>query len=215
MAGASMAWLLNFWQARFTNPRDRIIGAFLVGGIIGAGLVYSGLLFFSFLEPDGQAKTTESIGRSLPTHISIPSVKIEADFEAPLGVDDERKMTVPKGFDTVGWYEYSPTPGELGPSVVLGHVDSQSGPEVFHPLKDIEKGDSIVIKREDGSQAAFVVYEIEYYFQSRFPTGDVFGNVERPEIRLITCAGVFNKGTHQYSHNLVVYGYLADFTPNP
>lgn len=194
--------------------RSKLCAAFIAGAMVGACLVLaiSSWYFKDRIEPITAALAIEKVERSIPVHISVPSVGIEADFEEPLGIDPKGEMTVPKGFDTVGWYRYSPTPGELGPAVVLGHVDSQAGPEVFHPLKDIKDNDLIKITREDGSVAVFSVYEVDYYSQRKFPSDKVYGDTKLPELRLITCAGIFNKGSHRYSHNLVVYARLLEFS---
>lgn len=150
------------------------------------------------------------LGTSKPTHIRIPKINVTADFEKPLGLTLDGEVAVPEAYDTVGYYKYGPTPGELGPAVVLGHVDSVAGPAVFYSLGQLEVGDEIDIDREDGTTATFLVTKLERHPQSGFPTEEVYGNINYAGLRLITCSGIFNKGAQRYSHNLIVFAELKE-----
>ena len=199
----------------FPHLKEPIIVAFIVGLLLGGALVYAanGQGYLNFLSAFSAGELEDAslrLPHSLPLSIRVPAVGIDAKFEAPVALDSFGRMEVPKGYDTVAWYEFAPTPGELGPSVVLGHVDSETGPKVFHPLKDVKEGDTIEITREDGSVAVFSAYKIKYYRQTKFPMKDVFGDTNEAEIRLITCSGIFDHATYRYSHNLVVYGRLIE-----
>ena len=143
-----------------------------------------------------------------PVSLEIPALSLSVPFSAPLGLAASGEIAVPEDYDSVGWYEYSPTPGELGPAVVLGHVDSVSGPAVFFSLGQLQPGDEITITREDGSRARFAVEALERYEQSDFPTEKVYGNIDHAGLRLITCSGIFERGAARYTHNLVVYARL-------
>ena len=180
--------------------------------IVAIGFIYS------HQEPNQQVPVTEQtaplttetqIVHPKPTHIRIPAIGVDADFEEPLGVDANQEVEVPKSFDTVGWYKYGPVPGELGPSVVLGHVDSRlGGPEVFYYLRDLTKGDRIEIDREDGSTVVFEVTRLETVSQAAFPSEEVYGNINFAGLRLITCTGTYDHGTRRYDHNLIVFAKL-------
>ncbi len=146
---------------------------------------------------------------STPVRLRIPRIELDVPFVAPLGLAQNGEVEVPTSFTEVGWYKYSPTPGELGPSVVLGHVDSVSGPAVFYSLGQVEVGDEILVEREDASIARFVVERLERYEQVEFPTESVYGNIDHAGIRLITCSGTFDRDRDRYTHNLVVYGRLV------
>jgi sortase (surface protein transpeptidase) len=146
--------------------------------------------------------------RHLPTRLVIPKLSLSAPFEAPLGLNEDGTVEVPVSYDTVGWYRHGATPGESGTSVVLGHVDSKSGPAVFYSLGQLLPGDEINVTRDDGSIATFVVRALERYSQADFPTERVYGNVEGSELRLVTCSGVYDRSIKRYSHNLVVYAVL-------
>lgn len=147
---------------------------------------------------------------SNPTKLRIPSLSIETEFEEPLGLNQDQTIQVPKSYDEVGWYQYGPTPGELGPAVILGHVDSYEGPAVFFSIGQLEPGDTIEIERTDGTTATFEVTALERYEQSGFPTELVYGDLNFAGLRLITCSGTYNHGTLRYSHNLVVFAKLVE-----
>ncbi len=146
--------------------------------------------------------------KSKPLQIRIPKINVVADFEAPLGLNKDGEVAVPDAYDTVGYYKYGPTPGELGPAVILGHVDSIHGPAIFYSLGQLDVGDEIDIDREDGTTATFIVTNLERHPQSGFPTEEVYGNINYAGLRLITCSGIFNKGAQRYSHNLIVFAEL-------
>lgn len=147
---------------------------------------------------------------SAPVHIRIPKINVDARFEAPLGIGKDSAIEVPKAFDMVGWYKYGPTPGEQGPAVVVGHVDSFNGPEVFFRLRHLSPGDRIEIDREDGSVALFMVTRIMQAEQDSFPTEEVYGDIDHAGLRLVTCSGNFDQGTFRYSHNLIVFARLIE-----
>jgi LPXTG-site transpeptidase (sortase) family protein len=147
---------------------------------------------------------------AVPSVLSIPKLKLETTFEEPLGLNSDGTAAVPESYTKVGWYKNGPTPGELGPAVILGHVDSFEGPAVFFSLGQLEVGDDIFVTREDGSTAHFVVSEVERNQQSEFPTVKVYGNLNYAGLRLITCTGTFVKGEQRYTHNLIVYAKLVE-----
>jgi sortase (surface protein transpeptidase) len=150
------------------------------------------------------------LSESLPTRLRIPKISVDTTFVEPLGLAQSGEVAVPDSDTEVGWYQYSPTPGELGPAVVLGHVDSYTGPAVFFYLGQVEPGDDIYIDREDGSTAHFVVEALERPKQSEFPTARVYGNLNYAGLRLITCSGIYERGKQRYTHNLVVYAKLVE-----
>jgi sortase (surface protein transpeptidase) len=151
----------------------------------------------------------QPLARSMPVQLRIQKINVDTSFEAPLALNADQTVSVPDAYDTVGWYVNGATPGEVGPSVILGHVDSYEGPAVFYSLGQLQKGDRIEIDRADGTTAVFIVDELIRYNQDDFPTERVYGPTDKPELRLVTCTGVFNAGKQRYSHNLVVYGSFA------
>lgn len=191
----------------------RLVLVLLLGIVVGASVTYAALSFRIAEAPYGEI--TEDIetvlyARSAPTLLRIPKLALEASFESPLGLNDDGTVEVPNTYTKVGWYKHGATPGEVGPAVILGHVDSVDGPAVFYSLGKLEKGDTVEVTREDGTVATFVVDETVRYAQDDFPTERVYGATEGRALRLVTCTGTFNKGTQRYSHNLVVYATLKD-----
>jgi len=148
--------------------------------------------------------------KAIPKRLQIPAAAIDTTFEKSLGLDDNGAIEVPDSYDEVGWYEYGPTPGELGPAVILGHVDSYEGPAVFFRLGQVSVGDEIIIDRADGTIARFEVTALERHLQSGFPTALVYGDIDHAGLRLITCSGVFIRGQQQYTHNLIVFAKLVE-----
>jgi sortase (surface protein transpeptidase) len=140
-----------------------------------------------------------------PTRVSVPAIGIEVAVE-PLGLRPSGAVDVPRRFDTVGWYVGSAVPGAAGPTVLLGHVDSHTGPAVFYRLGALRPGDSVTVARADAALARFVVDRVGEFPKSSFPTAAVYGPTSRPELRMVTCAGP----SHGHYHdNLVVFAHLA------
>jgi sortase (surface protein transpeptidase) len=144
-----------------------------------------------------------ALQRSTPLSLNIPALGLEASVTG-VGQNSDGSMEIP-GPNDVGWYTLGPSPGELGPAIIVGHVDYVTGPAIFWKLRDIEPGNQISVNRGDGSTVKFSVEKVATYDQNNFPTDEVYGNLDYPGLRLITCDGDFNYLTHHYSHNLVVY----------
>ena len=145
---------------------------------------------------------------SLPVSVTIPAIELHSSL-IQLGLNADGTMQVPQDWDQAGWFQHGPTPGELGPAVLAGHVDSESGPAVFYRLRALEAGDTVEITREDGTTAVFAVTKIDQYPKDDFPTWDVYGNLDHAGLRLITCGGDFDAHTDHYRDNLVVYAELS------
>ncbi len=155
------------------------------------------------------ATTTSPFARSMPVSIRIPKINVDTTFETPLGLNEDQSVEVPKSYTKVGWYGLGASPGENGPAVILGHVDSFEGPAVFFSLGQLTQGDKILITRADGTEVTFEVDYFVRYAQEEFPTELVYGVLPYPALRLITCTGTFIKGEQRYTHNLVVYAKMV------
>lgn len=153
------------------------------------------------------SQTTRSMSRAEPTRLRIEVLGIDAPFIS-LGLKPDGSMETPSKGTTVGWYTYAPTPGEIGPAIVAGHVDTKAGPAIFARLNKLKPGEKFEVYRADGSIAVFQVNEVKQYAQQNFPTEEVYGNIDYAGIRLITCGGTFSQTTKRYSHNTVVFGSL-------
>lgn len=166
--------------------------------------------------PGPSAQGPAPMAESAPASLSIPSIGAQSKV-IRLGLDTDGALEVPPGEpgSPAGWYEHSPTPGELGPAVFLGHVNAEGGgPGIFADLRRLTSGDWIEIAREDGSVAVFAVQAAEQYAKDAFPTQKVYGNTKGPELRLITCDG-FDPKTGTFDDNYVVYASLVPQVPSP
>lgn len=196
---------------------DRLFsGALVTAGCIGMLTVLAPVFF---PEPDIQSSRVSAtpqayvkqagLSRSIPTYLEIPDIQLSTAL-IELGKNDDGSLQVPEVYDVAGWYKFSPTPGEVGPSVIAGHVDNYLGPAVFFYLKDLQPGQRISVTREDRTVVNFRVDKVELFEQQAFPTKEVYGNIDHPGLRLITCGGTYNVLTGHYSHNTVVYASLAE-----
>ncbi|HIW98964.1 MAG TPA: class F sortase [Candidatus Nesterenkonia stercoripullorum] len=161
-------------------------------------------------EPDDAPSPEDTLDASPPASFSIDSIGAGSEL-LHLGLREDDTLEVPPGDpgSPASWFTGSPTPGEAGPSVLLGHVDDSAGdPGVFADLPQLEPGDSIEVTREDGSEVVFEVTKAEQYGKDDFPTLQVYGNTEGPELRLITCDG-YNPDTGEYEDNYVVYAEIS------
>jgi len=144
-----------------------------------------------------------------PAVIRIPRLDVEAPI-IPLGLQEDGSIEVPEDPDQAGWWLGGPEPGEPGPAVILGHVDSQEeGPAVFFYLQYLETGDEIHIDRVDGSTITYVVESTERHHKDVFPTDAVYGPTEQPTLRLVTCGGDFDFDVRTYEDNVIVFASLA------
>jgi hypothetical protein len=145
-----------------------------------------------------------------PVRLDIPAINVTSVIE-PLGLNADKTVQVPPlgRISYAGWYKYSPSPGQLGPSIILGHIDSaQYGPGVFFRLGALRQRDLISITRADHTVAVFEVERVVEYPKSHFPTLEVYGNTDHAALRLITCGGKFDLSAHSYEDNIVAYASL-------
>lgn len=144
-----------------------------------------------------------------PAVIRIPRLGVEASI-IPLGLQEDGSIEIPENPDEAGWWLGGPEPGETGPAVILGHVDSQEeGPAVFFDLRYMKAGDEIHIDRVDGSTVSYVVDFLESHDKDEFPTDAVYGPTEQPTLRLVTCGGDFDFNVRTYEENVIVFASLA------
>ncbi|WP_231935234.1 class F sortase [Micromonospora viridifaciens] len=148
---------------------------------------------------------------SPPTDITISKLDLRAPVHR-VGIAPDGSIAVPEleKAGEAGWYDQGPTPGQYGPAVIVGHVDTTTGPAVFHNLRKLDDGDRVEVTREDHSVAVFEVTSVERYDKERLPADQVYGDFSRPNLRLITCGGRWVGGATGYADNLVVYASLVD-----
>jgi len=153
------------------------------------------------------------VAASVPSRIDIPAIDVHSAV-IPIGQTADGTLAAPRGpnIDKAAWYEGSPTPGQDGPSVIEGHIDSVNGPSVFFKLGALRPGDTVRVTREDKSVATFAVNAVRSYpTDAAFPTEVVYGgDLGRPTLRLITCSN-FDDSTGHYRGNTVVYAHRTAF----
>lgn len=142
-----------------------------------------------------------------PVRLEIPSIGVDAAMVGlSLGTGDPE---VPSRWQDAGWYETTRNPGEIGPAVIAGHIDSKAGPAVFFRLRELANGDEVIVHGADGQSRTFVVEDSGQYPKTDLPD-EVFGfGQARPELRLITCGGSFDSEVGHYVDNLVVYAHAS------
>jgi Sortase domain len=158
----------------------------------------------------GAAVAVTPLARSTPVRLLIPAIGVNSRLMR-LGLQADGSVEVPPNAFPAGWYTKAPTPGELGPAIILGHVH-WNGPGVFYDLQKVKPGDQIVVTRADGSKPAFRITRIAAFRKVQFPTKLVYGDIDHAGLRLITCGG-FDSRARQYEDNIVVFADLIAPTP--
>jgi sortase (surface protein transpeptidase) len=155
------------------------------------------------------ATSRELVRRSPPpVRIKIPAIGVSSAL-VRLGLNQDGTMQVPDDYGVAGWFTGGPAPGETGPAVIAGHVDSRSGPAIFYRLGALRHGDAIDVIRADGTTVRFIADNVVRYPKRAFPTQAVFGPVPDPVLRLITCGGRFDRARDSYVDNVIVTAHLA------
>ncbi|MEU0004772.1 class F sortase [Streptomyces sp. NPDC006314] len=147
--------------------------------------------------------------RSRPTSFRIPSLGVDAPITG-IRLDRGQQLETPPVDKPklVGWYQGGPTPGESGTAVAVGHRDTTTGRAVFAALPQIKPGKPIEVKRADGRTAVYTVDRLQVFDKAGFPDKEVYGPTRRPELRVITCGGLFSRRTG-YTSNVVVFAHLT------
>lgn len=142
-----------------------------------------------------------------PTRLRIASLGVDTGLET-LTIDPKGELQSPKVYGEAGWFAAGTAPGDPGPAVLAGHVDSRTGPAVFYKLHELKNGDRVEVQR-GGAWLTFTVTAREHYAKAKFPSARVYGPTPLPELRLITCGGEFDAARHSYRDNVVVYAVLS------
>ena len=142
-----------------------------------------------------------------PKVVSVAALDISARLK-PLHLDAKGRLSPPK-YGVAGWYADGPEPGEPGPAVIAGHLDSETGPDVFFKLGQAQRGQRVRVVLADGTRLAFRIAKVEQFSRRNFPTKRVYGATKDPVLRLITCGGDYDHAAGHYKDNLVVFADLA------
>ncbi len=147
-----------------------------------------------------------------PASIWINSISTGSEL-IDLGLNQDGALEVPTDFGIAGWWKGGPRPGDPGPAVITGHLDSTKGPGVFAKLGRVKPGDEVTVRRNDGVKLTFVVTRIDRYPKRAFPTRTVYGPTDGAELRVITCGGGFDRTAASYTSNIVVFAKLVGPVP--
>ncbi len=152
-----------------------------------------------------------ALGRSLPVALTIPAIGVTSTI-GEVGLAPDGSIEVPAvgpDYDRAAWYRYSPTPGERGPAVIEGHLDSPTGaPSVFYRLAEVAPGTQLELARADGKTLTYAVTEVARYAKAAFPTSAVYGDLDHSGLRLLTCGGALDEAGN-YRDNVVVFATLV------
>ncbi|MGW3667143.1 class F sortase [Streptomyces sp. NPDC005141] len=160
--------------------------------------------------PSAVREDGKHLPRAEPIRLLIPKILVDAPF-TDLVIDDAGRLQPPPANDTnlVGWYAKGVSPGEKGAAIIAGHVDTKTSAAVFAGLSDLEKGDKFSVQRSDGRTASFVVDSAETFAKEDFPDKRVYADTSDAQVRLITCAGTYDRSVKDYTDNLVVFAHLV------
>ncbi|GAB3858158.1 class F sortase [Dactylosporangium cerinum] len=159
------------------------------------------------LDPGTLAASTQDGADAPPTRLRITSLGVDTSLET-LTIDPAGQLQSPKVYEEAGWFAAGTAPGDPGPAVLAGHVDSRTGPAVFYKLHELKAGDRVEVQR-GGAWLTFTVTAREHYAKAKFPSDRVYGPTPLAELRLITCGGEFDAARHSYRDNVVVYAVLS------
>jgi hypothetical protein len=202
--------------------RRPLAAAVLLGGALVVAVTVAGLLMLTGRPGDqpGPASAAphgltplgspaplprpRSLTAPPPVALRIPAIGVHTRL-IRLGVTRQGTLQVPASTSVAGWYTRSPRPGEIGSSIIAGHIDSHLGPGIFYRLRELRPGNRIYVRQADGKLATFRVTAVHEYTKAHFPTARVYGPAPDAELHLITCGGTFDYATHSYLSNVVVY----------
>ncbi len=139
-----------------------------------------------------------------PKALEIPSIGVKSDL-LRLGIAPDGTAQVPGDPQRAGWFSGGARPGDEGPAVILGHIDSRTGPAVFYRLRELVPGAKVTVDTASGGRVAFTVDRVQQVAKNAFPTGEVYGPAFGRQLRLITCGGSFDQSKGHYRDNVIVY----------
>jgi hypothetical protein len=207
-------------QARSAGSfRARVAGVagilLIVGGVAAVGVVvavqrHAPQPVLAAAGATGPAARGPSLRRSLPVSVDIPAIGVDSKL-LHLGVNSDGTIRVPSLYSSpseAAWFKYSAAPGQIGASVIEGHLDGYHGPAVFFRLGALRPGDRIDVTLADGVTAIFRVTGVRQYLKSRFPARAVYGATDYAALHLVTCGGAFDYTTGHYLSSTVVFASL-------
>jgi len=196
-------------MTRIGRHRTPVAAAVLAILLAGCGAPTVTTALTTVPGPSLATEAPQGLARSEPSTVDIPSIGAHSTL-VPLGLNPDQTVQAPPVATPMqaGWYQYSPAPGEIGPAVLLGHVDGNKKPGIFYRLHELGIGDQIRIVRQDGIAINFRVWRKDQASKDSFPTEAVYGDTTEPELRLITCGGSFDRSTRNYRDNVIVFATM-------
>jgi len=159
------------------------------------------------IDPSQSAhKNKKTLPYSTPISIRIPSIDVKSDI-MQLDKKSDGSLEVPlgKNINKTGWYKNSPTPGQVGASIITGHLDQYDGsPSSFFRLGEVKAGATIHVQRKNGDTVSFVVTDKQKVYKNNFPTDKIYNNPSSPTLHLITCGGAYDTNLNDYDSNIIV-----------
>ena len=164
------------------------------------------------------------LARSVPVEVKIPSIGVDARIMQVY--DPGGQLQAPPlsgaGASEVGWWagvpgnpQQSYSPGQAGPAVLVGHINSSAiGDLVFAHLTSLKAGQQVMVTLAGGQQVTFVMQSLQEISKAEWAGGDalarqttqkVYGPTSVPSLRLITCGGAFDSSTGHYVDNVIAY----------
>jgi len=166
--------------------------------------------------PGGTARPSIGVDpvapRPAPVALRIPAIGVDVSLST-LGLNADHTVQVPTDFQQAGWFGLGPSPGQTGSAVILGHVDSYTGPAVFFQIRTLRAGDQVNVSLADGAIAHFRVSAVAMYAKDQFPAQQVYAPHGGSALQLVTCGGTFDTHTRSYLSNIVAYTTLVATTP--
>jgi LPXTG-site transpeptidase (sortase) family protein len=154
--------------------------------------------------PARQVRATAVDPGLVPVDLEIPAIGVSSSL-VKLGIAKNGTIEVPANAQRAGWLTAGPAPGERGPAVIAGHLDTRTGPAIFARLDKLHAGDTVRVRQTNGQTVTFTVDGSERVAKNKFPTAEVYGPVPGPVLRLITCGGTIDPATGHYRDNVIVY----------
>ncbi|WP_406108299.1 class F sortase [Micromonospora globbae] len=187
---------------------------FVLAGVFATGAGLGRTVPLEWASSSGDRSSREEgdgLRASRPVRLVVPAIEVSAPV-APVGQARDGSIAVPplERHNETGWYDRGPTPGEPGPAVIVGHVDTREGPSVFYDLGKLKAGDTVEVTRADRSVLTFRIDSVERFPKDRLPADRVYGRDGPPQLVLITCGGDFVGGRTGYADNVIAFASLAD-----
>jgi Sortase domain len=225
--------VISWPQSEFAPPpaapgslRARVAGLagalLIIGGVAAVGVAVSAQEHAPQPAPaaagaTGSSGRGPSLRRSFPVSVRIPAIAVSSALMR-LGVKSDGTIQVPPLYgrpSEAAWFKYSATPGQIGTSVIEGHVDNYDGPAVFFRLGALRPGDRVDVTLADGVTAVFRVTGVRQYLKASYPANTIYRAARHAALRLITCGGAFDRGTGQYLSSTVVFASLVSSRVSP